>query len=83
MPLACAPASKVSTPSFTDQAAGAFLTLNPRQPLVDLPSNSSFQPAFFSSGVNVLGLGSAARASIGSSMDPTSEAARARERRDM
>ena len=61
MPLAWAPASKVSTPSFTDQAAGAFLALKPRQPLVDLPSNSSFQPAFFSSGVNVLGLGSAAK----------------------
>src|SRR5688500_128809 len=55
-PLAWLPASKVRTPSFADQAAGAFLVRHPRHPFVDLPSNSSFQPAFFSSGVRLLGL---------------------------
>src|SRR5687767_9452306 len=57
--------SKVNRPSFTVHDVGAFLPRYARQPLVDLPSNSNFQPAFFSSGVSVLGLAagsSAARA---------------------
>src|SRR4051794_37092010 len=60
------PLLKCSVPPLTDQppAVRAFFVFQLIHPASDLPSKSSFQPAFFSASLSVLSAGGRARSSL-------------------